>query len=204
MPSSNHQETTNHGGYSGAGFEAVNYDVEAIEPDAYPGEYVAKITGAEAKMTRESNKPMIVLEWQLVSTESDDDGPQRSLKSTIRDWIVLAGDRSGNQGKVKLRTLRDTLELDSDVIPATISSFDDLKPLLRALKGKEMTVWITNSTDRDSNVRTNINYTAPRGSSTMGAMASPDDDEDETPAAPPPKTNKAKPGVPAKGKNGKR
>jgi len=176
MPS-NHQETT-HGGYSGAGFEAISYDVDAIEPDAYPGEYTAKIVGAEAKLTRETSKPMIVLEWKLTATESDDENCQKSLEGTINDYLVLAADKKGNQGKVKLRTLRDTLELDPDVIPSTITSFEDLKTLMRALKGKEMTVWITNRTDSEGNVRTNIQYTAPRGSSTMGAMASPEDDEE--------------------------
>lgn len=173
----NHQN--NAGSYAGATFQPMSYDVEEIQPDAYDGQYEGKIEKVVFKGTAKENKPMIEVTWKLVSTEDDSENCQKSVGAQVRDWIVLANDRTGNRGKVKLRTLRDTLGLDPDVLPSQISSFDDLAELGTALTGQSMPVWISTSTDNDGNVRTNINYAAPRGASTMAPMG--DEEVEEAP-----------------------
>jgi hypothetical protein len=179
-------ENSNHAGkgasYGGATFAPVSYDVEAIEPDAYAGAYEGTIDRVQFRLTQKTGQPMIVIDWKLTSTEDESEDCQKSVGSTVTDWIVLAADKSGNRGKVKLRVLRDTLGLDPDVLPTQISSFDDLKDLAVALKGQSMPVWVTTSTDTDGNVRTNINYAAPRGAGGMAPMGD-EETEEETPKA---------------------
>jgi hypothetical protein len=174
----NHQNSG--GTYAGANFEPMSYDVEEIQPDAYDGEYEATIEKVAFKGTKSKNQPMIELTWKLTGTENDSENCQKSIGAQVRDWIVLANDRSGNRGKVKLRVLRDTLGLDPDVLPTQISSFDDLAELGNALKGQSMKVWISTNTDPDGNVRTNINYAAPRGASTMAPMGDEEAEVEET------------------------
>jgi hypothetical protein len=174
----NHQNSG--GTYAGANFEPMSYDVEEIQPDAYDGEYEATIEKVAFKGTKSKNQPMIELTWKLTGTEDDSENCQKSIGAQVRDWIVLANDRSGNRGKVKLRVLRDTLGLDPDVLPTQISSFDDLAELGNALKGQSMKVWISTNTDPDGNVRTNINYAAPRGASTMAPMGDEEAEVEET------------------------
>lgn len=199
MQTQNHQNSG--GSYAGASFEPMNYDVEAIEPDAYDGEYDATIDKVEFKGTKAKNQPMIVVTWKLTGTEDDSENCQKSIGAKVTDWIVLASDRTGNRGKVKLRTLRDTLQLDPDVLPTQISSFDDLKELGQALTGQSMRVWISTSTDNDGNVRTNINYTAPRGASTMAPMGDEEAEGETQAAAPKAATGKKAPAAkPAAGK----
>jgi hypothetical protein len=191
------------GSYANASFQPMSYDAEVIEPDAYPGEYEASVDSVKFQLTKKTNKPMIHIEWKLTGTNDESDDCQKSIGSKVSDWIVLANDKTGNRGKVSLRTLRDQLGLDPDVIPTTISSFDDLKDLGEALKGQSMSVWVTTSTDPDGNVRTNIAYAAPKGA---GAMAPLGDEEveveEEAPKAPARGKAQAKPA--AKGGTSKR
>jgi Protein of unknown function (DUF669) len=186
--------TQNHkgegGSYGGASFAPMTYDTDAIEPDAYAGEYEAKVADVKFRLTNNGGKPMIHLEWQITGAVEDTEECQKSVGSKVSDWIVLAADKTGNRGKVKLRTLRDTLELDPDVIPAQISSFADLEELATALRGQSMHIWVTTSTDNDGNVRTNVNYAAPRGA---GGMAPMGDEEQEEQEAPKPAAKKSAP-----------
>lgn len=196
-------ENSNHtgksGSYGGASFAPVSYDVEQIEPDAYAGAYEGTIDRVQFKLTQKTGQPMIVVDWKLMSTEDESEECQKSVGSTVTDWIVLANDKSGNRGKIKLRVLRDTLGLDPDVLPTQISSFDDLKDLAVALKGQTMPVWVSTNTDNDGNVRTNINYAAPRGAGGMAPMG--DEEAEEAPKATKGKATKA---APAKGAAAKR
>ena len=174
------QPETSNGQYGGSSFAPITYDTQDIQPDAFPGEYTGEIVSAKAGPTANTGKPMVTLEWKLVATDSDDDNSQSSVGSTVKDWIVIAGDRSGNQGKVKLRTLRETLELDADILPTTLASFADFRPLCEALKGRQMPVWVTNRTDGDGNVRTNLQYAPPRASG-MAPMATAEEEVEEAP-----------------------
>lgn len=183
------------GSYAGATFEPMSYNADVIEPDAYEGAYEATIDNVKFQPTKKTNKPMIVIEWKLTGTEDESDDCQKSIGSKVSDWIVLANDKTGNRGKVKLRTLRDNLNLDPDVIPTTISSFDDLKELGVALKGQSMPVWVTTSTDDDGNVRTNVNYAAPRGAGGMAPMGDEEPEEEEAPKAQARGKTQAKPAV---------
>jgi hypothetical protein len=194
----NHQNDA--GSYGGSSFEPISNDVDTIEPDAYPGEYQAVVAAAKPKMSN-SGKPMLIVEWKLLGTEDESEGCQKSIGSTVPDYIVYQAGRNGNTAKVKQRNLRDTLELDPDVIPGAITSLDDLKPLAQALRGQKMTVWIANKTDDDGNVRTNVHYTAPRSAGTMGAMGNGDEEAEEAQA---PARGKAAASVKPKGKPARR
>jgi len=184
-------DTQNHAGkgsYGGQSFEPINYDVDTMEPDVYPGAYRAKCTKAEAKASKKG-KPMIELTWTMTSTESEDEGPQKSIGAEKRDWIVFTGGRGGNFGKLKLRALRDGLGLDPDVIPTAIGSIGDLRDLCAALKNQETDVWVT-AAEGEEGEDTQLSYSAPK-EGTLSPMGGTDDDEE--PAAPPAKATKAKP-----------
>lgn len=170
--------------YGGASFEVPDYDVHKIEPDAYEGEYEAKFNSMKWKMTSSAPpRPMILLEWKLIATQDESDQCQKSVGSKVTDWIVLATTRDGNMGKAKLRALQEKLELDVDLSrmnPETVSA------LAAQLKGKSLPVWITNSEDADGNIRTRINYNAPRngGGMMLGPMGggAAEEEEPEEPA----------------------
>ena len=176
--------------YGGAGFEPMTFDLDEIVPDAYPGAYGAKILSASAKPTKKKATPMIVLEFKLLSTDDEGEEAQQSLQSTVTDYIVLSPGSRGNRSKRKLTAIRTALGLDSDIIPARLTGYGDLKPFLQAVKGQELTVWISNQ-DEDGDVRTNVDYEAPKGGQTMSPMGSADDEEEaEEEAPPPPKAKK--------------
>jgi hypothetical protein len=191
------QTENSNGQYGGSSFAPITYDTQDIQPDAFPGEYVGEIVSATAGPTKESGKPMLTLEWKLLATDSDDENAQSSVGSTLKDWIVIAGDRTGNTGKVKLRSLRETLELDADILPVTLTGYGDFKPLCAALKGRQMTVWVTNRTDGDGNVRTNVQYAPPRASG-MAPMALAEEEVEEEAPAPKAKKPAAAAKAPAK------
>jgi hypothetical protein len=182
--------------YGGASFEPMAYDVDTIEPDAYPGEYEGEIVDGKFG-PNSKNKPMITLEWKLNSTASDNDNCQKSVGSTLRDWITLANDKSGNPGKIALRTLRDAFGLDTDfsmLTPELVREF------IAAIKGQTMTLFVVSSTDRDGNPGVRIRYTAPRGAG-MAPMDTGEEAE-EPPVKPAAKKTPTK--APAKKSAGRR
>jgi hypothetical protein len=164
--------------YGGASFEPMTYDLDTIEPDAYPGEYEGKLNDGELKISKKG-QPMIQIEWELASTPSDDANCQKSVGSTLRDWIVLANDKSGNRGKLKLRTLREKFGIDVDM--STLSP-EVVAEFIAQARGQTMPIFVAASTDRDGNPQTNVNYTAPR-SAGMAPMGG-EEEEPEAPAAP--------------------
>ena len=184
--------------YGGASFEPMAYDLDTIEPDAYPGEYEGELTGGELKISKKG-QPMIQIEWKLASTPTDDENCQKSVGSTLRDWIVLANDKSGNRGKLQIRQLKEKFGLDIDLsslMPEVVNEF------IGAIRGQTMPVFVTASTDKDGNPQVNVNYTAPR----TAGMAPMGGEEEET-EAPAPKAKAkvaAKPAVAAKKTTGKR
>jgi hypothetical protein len=167
--------------YGGASFQPMTYDLDTMEPDVYPGGYRAKITDAKAKASKKG-KPMIELEWTMLSTEDQSDGAQKSVGATKRDWVVFSPGRGGNFGKVKLRALRDNIGLDSDVIPTTINSLEDLKPLCAALKSQEADVWVIPG-EGEEGEDTNIQYTAPKEGLTPMGVSDDEEEPEERPAA---------------------
>jgi hypothetical protein len=186
-------------GYGGQSFEPMTYDVDQIEPDAYAGAYTGEIIKCGFKFSG-SGKPMVVMEYKLTETADESEECQKSVGSSVTDWIVLANDRTGNRGKVKLRTLREHFGLDIDF--STMST-DTIKELETALKGQSLPVWITTNKDNDGNVRTNVQLSAPRtaGMAPMGGQ----EEEVEEPAVPARKASapKGKP-APAKKVAGRR
>lgn len=164
--------------YGGASFEMPDYDVETIKPDAYAGQYEIKFLKCSWQMTSSAPpRPMIVLEAKLVDTPEESMECKGSLQAVVRDFIVLDNSSRGNQGKQKLRTLREKLELDVDfsrMNPETV------KALAEQIKGKTMTAWVTNKEDGDGNLRTNLTYTEPRGAgAAMAPMSNGEEEEEE-------------------------
>ncbi len=181
-------------GYGGASFEPVSFDVETLEPDVYPGKYRAKCTAAIAKLSGKG-KPMIEVEWKMVSTEDESDTAQTSIGANKRDWIVFASGRGGNFGKLKLRAIRTAMGLDPDVIPAQFGSLDELKPLCQAIKaGGEIDVWI-NDDPKGQEGDTRLEYTEPRTGGRLAPMHTADDEDEEEEAPPAPKKKTATPAM---------
>jgi hypothetical protein len=162
------------GSYGESSFKPFDLDIDTIEPDAYPGCYKATVDRVKTQMSS-TDKPMIIVEWKITSTEDESAECQKSVGGSVADFITLAPDRSGNPGRLKLRTLRDQLELDPEVIPSQVTSLADFNDFAAAIKGKSLTIWVSSKTDADGNIRTNVHYTAPK--TALAPMA--DDDEEE-------------------------
>jgi len=163
--------------YGGATFEMPDFDVDTIKPDAYAGQYEGKFLKVAWKMTSSAPpRPMIVVEIKLVETSEESVECRGSIGATVTDWIVLDNSSKGNQGKQKLRTLREKLELDVDfskMNPDTVKAFGE------QLKGKTMPVWVLNKEDADGNIRTNISYSEPRTPGMALAPMGGEDSEEE-------------------------
>lgn len=175
MATTNAVDRDNRPSYGGSSFEVPGYDTDKIEPDAYPGAYEAKFNSISWKFTaKQPPRPMIVLEWKLMSTTDESPEAQKSVTAKVTDWIVLATDKSGNTGKITLRTLKEALDLDIDL---SVMNPDVVKALGELLKGRTIPVWVVNTKDGDGNVRTNVKYAAPNGGG--GAMTPMGGEEDE-------------------------
>lgn len=185
MANTNAVDRDNRPSYGGSSFEVPGYDTEKIEPDAYEGEYEAKFNSIKWKMTSSAPpRPMILLEWKLETTANESEEAQKSLHAKVTDFIVLANDKSGNTGKIKLRTLKELLDLEIDLSVMNPETVNKLGALLKGL-GRLVPLWVVNRKDGDGNVRTNVNYTAPGGGgSAMAPMGGEDEEEEEvTPKA---------------------
>lgn len=194
MATATQNHTQDAGSYGGSSFKPFVLDVDTIEPDAYPGEYEARVDRVKSQMSS-TGKPMLIVEWKILGTNDESEDCQKSIGGSVADFIVFAAGRDGNPGKVKLRTLRDKMGLDPDVIPTTLSGLEDLKELGQALKGQTLSIWVSSKTDADGNVRTNVHYTAPRTAGGMGPMDN-GDEEEARPAARKPTAKK--PAAPAR------
>jgi hypothetical protein len=172
--------TSNGKGEKKYDFTPIDCDTNNIEPDAAVGEYEAKVDSTRVMATKKDNMPMLVIDWKLEKTESDDEACEKSIGATVADFIALFpdGDRRGRMGKLRLRQLREAMGIDDDVLPSRITSKDDFKDLQAAMRGQKLTVWVTHKTDTETNeVRIGIQYAAPKGS--MGAIGRDNDDEQE-------------------------
>ena len=92
-------------------FTAVDYDGGDIPPDAPAGEWDAVVRVKKLKTSKES-LPMLALEWKLEDT--DDDDLKGALGSSVTDFVVFypKGHKAARMGKVRLRKLCETLDID--------------------------------------------------------------------------------------------
>jgi len=158
-----------------------SFDVNTMEPDAQAGQYEATIFDVKILATRTDGYPMLVVGWKLDSAADDDN--EKSIGAEVSDFIVIKpeGDRKGRMGKLRLRQLCEKMEVDLDVVPTAMRSKGDFAELIRALKNRSGTVWVTHREDQSTGeTRIGVSYTAPRG-----AALTPVEDEDEPPAKKP-------------------
>jgi len=146
--------------YGGKRFD-FGMNIDEMKPEAYAGKYEFRFGKAIWKWTNSHpSRPMIVLEVKLIETYEDSAECKSSVMVELLDYIVLDDSSRGNQGKAKLRALRDKLELTVDfsrMTPETVEQFAE------EVYGRELTGWVTNRKQADGVVRCNIEYNEPRG-----------------------------------------
>jgi hypothetical protein len=157
-------------------FKPTNWDANKLEPEAAPGEYQCVID----KTTLSTNKhqfPMIRLDMLIKGTTTKTKSAKKSKGATVSDFISFFpdGDRRGNMAKRQFRNLCEQLNIGDDVLPAQLASERDFDSLIKALKKKKVTVWVTVE-ERDGEPRARVNYVEPRG---FMAEESDDDEEEE-------------------------
>lgn len=160
--------------YGGAGFDVPDYDLEKTVPDAYAGTYEAKILAVKWRMTQSAPpRPMIIVELKITGTEDESAECQKSVGSTVSEFITIANSRDGNMGKQRLRALKEALDIQTDL---TRMNTETVKKLHDELKGRQLPIWIDNKPDRDGNIRARISYAAPQS---IGPMVGEDEEEPE-------------------------
>ena len=171
-----------------------NFDADAMEPDAAPGEYNGIIEDVEVRKSGEG-WPQLRIEVKLDSTNTDSEEAEKSVGATLSDFITFRpeGDKKGNFSKRRLRLYRDKLEIPDDAIPTRIESKRDFDDLVDFMKGKELPIWVRTELDKETKEpRARLELTAPR--SAMGALPPTDNDEEEEEAPKPaPRRAAAKP-----------
>lgn len=167
-------------------FTPVNFDGETVEPEAAPGKYEATVDDVKVSKTKPEKGafPMLIIEWKLTGTESDDEKCQQCVEKgvTLADFLTFfpEGDRRGRMGKQRFRKLNEKLGIDNDVLPKRLETKADFDDYKAALQGQTLEIWVTASTDEESGeTRTSVHYTAPKGG--LGVANDVEVEEPETP-----------------------
>jgi len=161
-------------------FKPIDFD-RNIEPDAAVGQYNATLEEVKVSKTSKDEMPMLVLEWQLTEALDGGDAQEKSVGASVTDFLVFfpAGDRRGRMGKVKYAQLCELLQIDPDIIPARLESKADFLDFIKEAKAQGATVWVSQREDKSSGeMRTNVNYTAPRGAVTLAAETTEEEPEE--------------------------
>jgi hypothetical protein len=175
-------------------FTPVDFDASELPPEAADGSYTATCKRGKIAGTAKDKYPMVIFEWSLDAALTGDDN---SVGAELADFLTFfpKGHRAYRMCVARIRGLLDALGLDTDLIPTSITSKEDLEPLVEAVEGQTMTVYVTSQKDkRNGGTRATIGYAAPRGTVV-------DDTEDAKPVAVKKNGNGAKP---AAKKNGRR
>jgi hypothetical protein len=174
-------------------FTPVEFDASKLDPEAPTGKWTASCK-VKTHVSQEHKKPMLIVEWKLEGTEESDHETFLGKKVTDFVGFPATGSKGANFAKIHLRQLCEAIEFPLENVPSgTLSSWDDLDPLVEALDGREITIWTTTKEEESGESRTRVSYVEPRGFA--AAMSSDDDEEEE--AAPPPKKAAAAKGKPA-------
>lgn len=144
-------------------FKPVDYDQKNIPPDAPAGEWTATCSVKKSK-TSKDNYPMLILEWKI--TEAADEVNESFVGASTSDFVTFfpEGHRASKMGKLKVKALCEHMEIDLDVIPTRIASYDDLADLIAGLDGQSATIWtiVRDRSDTGEKV-TEIRYSKPGG-----------------------------------------
>jgi hypothetical protein len=189
------QAQTNHASDETYDFTPVDFDVNNVPPRIAAGRYQGTVQ-ASAKPTRQDKLPMLVLEWTVESVADDNADNEQYVGATVTDYIVLRaeGDPKGRMHKMRLRTLLQRLDINSELVPTRIQTKGDLDELCAAISGQSLDIGISVRTDENTGEqRENISYMQPRGTGDADA------DVEATPARQPAKGKAAPAKKAAKG-----
>lgn len=157
-------------------------DMSDIPPDAPDGEWQA-VCSVKERDNKDGFK-MLIITWTL---EEDRGGGDNAAfeGSRVTDFLVFypASHANSRMTKIRFRAMREALDLPN------MTSLDDLPEFVNELEGKKAIIWTKVNVQKDGQKRTNVFYTAPRGSLTSLSSSR---DEDEEVKAPPAKKLKKK------------
>lgn len=143
------------------GFKATE-----IPPDAPKGQWVGAFQVVKKSLTKDKGDgmrfPMLTLGITLESAEEPENESYAGVR--LNDWLIFYpnGHKNQKRAKERIAAVGEALGFDPDaVIPADITSFDDLQPLVDAIDGQKAAVW-TYLRNQDGENVTQIAYSAPR------------------------------------------
>jgi hypothetical protein len=152
-----------------------------VEPDAAAGQYVATLEDVTFKPTKDGY-PMLRLDWQLNEAVDGGDAQEKSIGATVSDWITFfpSGEKKGRMGKIKYRQVCELLNVDLDIVPGRIDGKASFLDFIKDTKGQQATIFVALREDPSTGeMRTNVNYTAPRGAMVpLGSSGAEDDGGD--------------------------
>lgn len=157
-------------------FTPVNWDPEAIPPDAPEGTWTAKAHVKKSVQEDGTKKwPRLIIEWTLLKTDNEDH--ETFLKMKVTDMITIAPDGARDpmmekMNKLQLRNLRALLSIDADVVPRKPKVWADFDELIKAIEGKQAEIATVVRASKNGD-RTNVKYIVEEG------LAVDDEDEEE-------------------------
>lgn len=165
-------------------FKAVDFDVNAIAPDAPEGKWQATIPAGKIRIqpTKDDKFPMLIIPLRLDSSEEEGEIYDKALGTELSLMIVFFDDtkpRAARMSKVRIQQLCDAADIDREVVPTKIRSEEDFAEFVSALERKTFPIWTKHNVDRNTNeTRVDIILTKPGG---LRASGGDDEEEDEKP-----------------------
>jgi hypothetical protein len=165
---------------------------ETLEPEAAEGGYIAKINETTIKPSKQSGNAMIQLDLVLRRPNPDAEKPGNddSVGATLRSYIVFypkeeKSTKGARMFAERLRLIMTAVDANFDTLPRRLNDPDnDLKPLAKELKLRELPVWVRHKTGDDNLIECEVEFSAPRqrGGGARTPVLHDDDDDDDQPA----------------------
>jgi hypothetical protein len=165
-----------------------------FQPDAPEGEWEAIIPKGKCKVTvtalEKGGDPVLTIPFKLDKAEDEKNVSFQGSIINQRCTFYAADDgdhrTASNINLQWMREFIDHCELDFDkVYPAEVKSEDDFLPLIRAIEGKQLTIWTTHrkasAGSGEARVYVDIRFSKPGAGLVTRAANDDDEEEDERP-----------------------
>ena len=162
-------------GYGGKSFKPVVFDGEiAPPPDVAVGKYRFKCVDVEVGSSKPAENeseddvyPQLIVTWEATKTLENPakKSQKESVGGEVQDRLTFRseGDRKGKMTKLQYRLLCDALNLKYTAVPKKITDEEDFAEFIKAIKGKSIDAWATQSPSKDgARIFTNLSLVEPR------------------------------------------
>jgi hypothetical protein len=146
-------------------------NMSEIPPDAPEGGWTG-LLAVKKGATAKDSFPMLILEWQLVSANEDEN--EDAVGGKLADFLCFFPERHKGAGmaRQKLRDLCLSLKVD---VPSTtsIKSWADIQDFIDEIDGQRAPIYTRHKVDKKTGqLRTEVAYTPPGGNGKFVARPS--------------------------------